>query len=62
MTKFSSFCLTLLLVILFLGFKAAIVVAVSTFVVLYILYKIKLEWFKPFDRYTPEDDFDDIDI
>lgn len=62
MTKFSSFCLTLLLVILFLGFKAAIVVAVSTFVVLYILYKIKPEWFKPFDRYTPEDDFDDIDI
>ena len=62
MTKFSSFCLTLLLVILFLGIKAAIVVAVSTFVVLYILYKIKPEWFKPFDRYTPEDDFDDIDI
>jgi len=62
MTKFSSFCLTLLLVILFLGFKAAIVVAVSTFVVLYILYKIKPEWFKPFDRYTPEDDFDDIDL
>ena len=62
MTKFSSFCLTLLLVILFLGFKAAIVVAVSTFVVLYILYKIKPEWFKPFDRYTPEDDFDDIDM
>ena len=62
MTKFSSFCLTLLLVILFLGFKAAIVVAVSTFVVLYILYNIKPEWFKPFDRYTPEDDFDDIDL
>ena len=62
MTKFSSFCLTLLLVILFLGFKAAIVVAVSTFVVLYILYKIKPEWFKPFDRYTPEDDFNDIDL
>ena len=62
MTKLSSFCLTLLLVILFLGFKAAIVVAVSTFVVLYILYKIKPEWFKPFDRYTPEDDFDDIDL
>ena len=54
--------MTLLLVILFLGFKAAIVVAVSTFVVLYILYKIKPEWFKPFDRYTPEDDFDDIDL
>jgi len=52
----------LLLVILFLGFKAAIVVAVSTFVVLYILYKIKPEWFKPFDSYKPEDDFDDIDI
>ena len=48
MTKFSSFCLTLLLVIFFLGIKAAIVVAVSTFVVLYILYKIKPEWFKPF--------------
>ena len=62
MTKFASFCLTLLLVILFLGFKAAIVVAVSTFVVLYILYKIKPEWFKPFDRYTPEDDFNDIDL
>lgn len=62
MTKFTSFCLTMLLVIFFLGFKAAIVVAVSTFVVLYILYKIKPEWFKPFDRYTPEDDFNDIDL
>ena len=62
MTKFSSFCLTLLLVILFLGFKAAIVVAVSTFVVLYILYKIKPGWFKPFDSYKPEDDFNDIDL
>jgi len=62
MTKFSSFLWTVVLVILFLGIKAAIVVAVSTFVVLYILYKIKPEWFKPFDRYTPEDDFDDIDI
>lgn len=62
MTKFTYFCLTMLLVIFFLGFKAAIVVAVSTFVVLYILYKIKPEWFKPFDRYTPEDDFNDIDL
>ena len=62
MTKFSSFCLTLLLVILFLGFKAAIVVAVSTFVVLLILYKIKPEWFKSFDSYTPEDGFDDIEL
>jgi hypothetical protein len=44
------------------GFNAAIVVAVSTFVVLYILYRIKPEWFKPFDRYTPEDDFNDIDL
>ena len=48
MTKFSSFLWTVVLVILFLGIKAAIVVAVSTFVVLYILYKIKPEWFKPF--------------
>ena len=62
MTKFSSFCLTLLLVILFFGFNAAIVVAVSTFVVLLILYKIKPEWFKPFDSYKPEDDFDDIEL
>ena len=62
MTKFSSFLWTVVLVIFFLGIKAAIVVAVSTFVVLYILYKIKPEWFKPFDRYTPEDDFYDIDL
>ena len=61
MTKFSSFCLTLLLVILFLGFKLAIIVAVSTFVVLYILYKIKPEWFMH-DSPPPEDDFKDIEL
>ena len=48
MTKFTSFLWTVVLVIFFLGLKAALVVAVSTFVVLYILYKIKPEWFKPF--------------
>ena len=48
MTKFSSFLWTLVLVIFFLGFKAAIIIYVVTFVVLYILYKINPEWFKPF--------------
>ena len=64
MTKFASFCLTAVLVIFFLGIKAAIVVAVSTFVVLYILYKIKPGWFKPFDSFNPEDydDFNDIEL
>ena len=54
MTKFSSFCLTLLLVILFLGFKLDIIVAVSTFVVLLIIYLIKPEWLRP-----KESDFKD---
>ena len=48
MTKFSSFCLTAVLVIFFLGLKAAIIIYVVTFVMLYILYMIKPEWFKPF--------------
>lgn len=48
MTSFSKFLFTLVLVIFFLGFKAAAVIAISTFIVLYVLYKIKPEWFKPF--------------
>lgn len=62
MTKFASFCLTLVLVIFFLGFKAAIIIAVVTFVALYILYKIKPGWFESSDSYTPEDDINDIDL
>ena len=61
MTKFSSFCLTLLLVILFLGFKAAIVVAVSTVALIFILYMINPKWFKH-DSPPPEDDFKDIEL
>jgi len=48
MTSFSKFTLTALLVILFLGFEAAAVVSIATSVVLFVLYKIKPEWFKPF--------------
>ena len=64
MTKYSSFLLTLVLVIFFLGIKEAIIIYVVTFVVLYILYKIKPGWFKPFDSFNPEDydDFNDIEL
>lgn len=48
MTSFSKFLFTLVLVIFFLGFKAAALIYVVTFVALYLLYKVKPEWFKPF--------------
>lgn len=48
MTSYSKFLLTFVLVIFFLGLKAAAFIYIVTFVVLYLLYKVKPEWFKPF--------------
>ena len=53
--------MTLLLVILFLGFKAAIFVAVSTVALIFILYMINPKWFKH-DSPPPEDDFKNIEL